>query len=87
MRAGAIVICLALSGTAHAKPITLICNGSMTADGKQINVSSETAILDLDKQSFKPPLYPVDYPLTRIAENDVSETTRFGEVWIEYRAV
>jgi hypothetical protein len=72
MRIGAaFVVCLGLAGTAHAAPVTLICNGSLTADGKQINIGGETAILDIETQSFKPPLYPA-FPLTRVGENDLS---------------
>jgi hypothetical protein len=72
MRLGAVfVACLGLAETAHASPVTLICNGSLTADGKQIPISGETAILDLEKRSFKPPLYP-EFPLIRVGESDLS---------------
>jgi hypothetical protein len=43
----------------------------MTADGKQIPINGETAILDLEKRSFKPPMYQ-EFPLTRVGESDVS---------------
>jgi hypothetical protein len=71
MRLRAMVICLGLAGTAHAKPVTLICNGSLTADGRQIDINGETAILDLEKQSFKPPMYS-EFPITRVGDNDVT---------------
>jgi hypothetical protein len=66
-----ILACFGFLEGAYAKPVTLICNGSLTVDGKQVNVGGETAILDLEKQSFKPPLYP-EFPLIRISENDLS---------------
>jgi hypothetical protein len=49
------IICIGLAGTAHANPVTLICNGHLTMDGKQVAIGGETAILDLEKRSFKPP--------------------------------
>jgi hypothetical protein len=61
----------AAAGPAHANPVTLICNGHLTLDGKQANIGGETAILDLEKRSFKPPMYP-EFPLIRIGENDLS---------------
>jgi hypothetical protein len=72
MRIGAILVaCLALAGSAHAAPVTLICNGSLTADGKTMNIGGETAILDLEKRTFRPPLYP-EFPLIRVGESDLS---------------
>ena len=64
-------ISFGLAGIADAKPVTLICNGNLTADGKQTPISGETAILDIEKQSFKPPLYP-EFPLIRVGESDLS---------------
>jgi hypothetical protein len=66
-----LVICHGLIGPAHAAPVTLICDGNLTADGKQINIGGETAILDIERTSFKPPLYP-EFPLTRVGENDLT---------------
>jgi hypothetical protein len=72
MRTGLVFLtCLSLVGTAHAAPVTLICNGSLTADGKTTNISAETAIVDLEKNTFKPPLYP-EFPLIRVGESDLS---------------
>lgn len=68
--AAAFIVCL-VAGTTHAAPVTLICNGSITLDGKTSAITGETAILDLDKRSFKPPLYP-EFPVTRVGESDVS---------------
>jgi hypothetical protein len=62
---------LALTGTADANPVTLICNGHLTLDGKQIDVGGETAILDIEKRSFKPPLYP-EFSLIRLGESDLT---------------
>jgi len=70
------VACLGLAGTAHAAPVTLICTGSLTADGKQIPVNGETAIVDLEKRTFKPPLYP-EFPLIRVGESDMSFGSEF----------
>jgi hypothetical protein len=72
MRLGAfLVACIGFAGVAHAAPVTLVCNGNLTLDGKQTPISGETAILDLEKRSFKPPMYP-EFPVTRVGENDVS---------------
>jgi hypothetical protein len=65
------LICLGLAGTAHANPVTLICNGHLTMDGKQMDIGGETAILDLEKRSFKPPMYP-EFPLIRVGDSDLS---------------
>jgi hypothetical protein len=69
-RTAALVMGVLFVGTAQAAPITLICNGSLTLDGKQSAIDRETAILDIEKQTFKPPLYPV-FSLTRVADNDI----------------
>jgi hypothetical protein len=72
MRIGAIfVACLALAGTAHAAPITLICNGSLTAGDKQIPINGETAIVDLEARTFKPPMYAA-FALIRLGESDLT---------------
>ena len=62
---------LGLAGSAQAAPLTLLCSGSLTLDGKESKIDRETAILDLDGRSFKPPLYP-EFPVTRIGESDLS---------------
>jgi hypothetical protein len=71
MRVGTLLLCLGLVGGANAAPVTLRCNGNLTLDGKQVNIGGETAILDLEKRSFKPPLYP-EFPLIRVGESDLS---------------
>ena len=70
MRIAVFIACL-LAGTVHAAPLTLICNGSLTADGKQIPINGETAIVDLENRTFKPPMYQ-EFPLTRVGESDLS---------------
>jgi hypothetical protein len=65
------IIGIGLIGAAHANPVTLICNGHLTMDGKQVDIGGETAILDLEKRSFKPPLYH-EFPLIRVGESDLS---------------
>jgi hypothetical protein len=49
---------LGLAASAHATPVTLVCTGSITFEGKEATIDRETAILDLEKPSFKPPNYP-----------------------------
>ena len=72
MRIGAVLVaCIGVAGPAHANPVTLICNGNLTLDGKQMNIGGETAILDLEKRSFKPPMYP-EFPLIGVGESDLS---------------
>jgi hypothetical protein len=72
MRITAVLVTfLGLAGSAHASPVTLICTGSITAEGKQATIDRETAILDLEKPSFKPPNYP-ELPVTQISESSVS---------------
>ena len=67
------VICLAFvgAGSLHANPVTLVCKGTLHLDGKPSDIDGETAILDLEKRSFKPPLY-VHFPLIRVSETDVT---------------
>jgi hypothetical protein len=72
VRIGAILVgCFVLTGAAHADPVTLLCTGSLTLEGTETKIARETAILDLENHSFKPPLYPA-FPLTRIGETDLS---------------
>jgi hypothetical protein len=67
-----VVGCLVgLAEAAQASPVTLICNGSMTADGNQIPINGQTAILDVQNNSFKPPMY-TEHPLIRVEENLIS---------------
>jgi hypothetical protein len=73
MKKAALAVCLAFAGAGavYAKPVTLICKGTLNLDGKPSDIDGETAILDLEKRSFKPPLY-VDFPLIRVGETDVT---------------
>jgi hypothetical protein len=66
-----LITCLGLAGAAHATPVTLVCDGTLTLDGKKGAVDHETAILDFEKRTFKPPMY-TEFSLTRIGESDVS---------------
>lgn len=71
MRIAALVVAfLGLAGTAYAEPLTLICTGTLTLDGKETTINRETAVLDLEYYSFKPPMYP-EFPVTRLTETDV----------------
>jgi hypothetical protein len=73
MRKAAFVVCLAFvgAGSVHANPVTLVCKGTLNLDGKPADIDGETAILDLERRSFKPPLY-VHFPLLRVDETDVT---------------
>ena len=72
MRATVFLISLlGFIGSAHGAPITLICNGSLTLDGKQSDIVRETAIVDMDRRMLKPPLYP-EFPITAVKENDIT---------------
>jgi hypothetical protein len=72
VRVGAIILaCLVWAGAANAGPITLLCTGRLVVDFKESKLDRETAILDLENRSFKPPVYAA-LPLTRISESDVS---------------
>jgi hypothetical protein len=86
----AIGLCALAPTLVHANPVTLICHGSLTAGGKQVNIRGETAILDLENRSFKPPMYSA-FPLTRVGENDLSfgselPNLSLGEVSIGFQA-
>jgi len=39
--------------------------------GKTMEVGGDTAILDMENRSFKPPMYP-EFPLIRVGETDLS---------------
>lgn len=72
MRRGLILVALLSFGAdASAGPVTLLCDGSLNLEGKPVPVRGETAILDLEQRTFKPPLY-AEYPLLRVGEADVS---------------
>jgi hypothetical protein len=72
MRIAVILIAgFGLSGNTQAEPLTLLCSGSLTLDGKQSNIDRETAILDIESQTFKPPLYPA-FQVTEISETNLS---------------
>jgi hypothetical protein len=62
---------LGWAGNVQASPVTLICTGSLTLEGKQITIDRETAILDIEAHSFKPPMYS-QFPLIRVGESDVT---------------
>jgi hypothetical protein len=63
-------IALGFAGTAHATPVTLICYGKLIKGGYTMKVGGETAILDMEARTFKPPMYP-EFPLTRTSETDL----------------
>ncbi len=68
----AISISLATLHSAAAVPITLVCTGTISFPGHDAQaITRETAVLDLEARSFKPPLYPA-FTVTRIGETDVS---------------
>lgn len=57
--------------SANAGPVTLLCTGNLNMDGQQVPINGETAVLDLESSSFKPPMYPA-FPLTRVSETSLS---------------
>ena len=73
MRIGAIVVaCFVLAGAAYADPITLSCSGSfMEGYRESLKSDRQTAVLDLENRSFKPPLYEA-LPLTLVGDAEVS---------------
>ena len=79
MRAAAFLLLLGLMRPADAAPLTLICNVSLTMDGQRVDITGETAILDLENQSFKPPFYP-EFRLLRVRENELSFGGELPEV-------
>lgn len=40
-------------------------------DGKTAPIESETALLDIEAKTFKPPMYQ-PFPLTKVSESDIS---------------
>lgn len=59
-------------GSARADPISLICTGSLTLKGHaSTDISGETALLNIDESSFKPPLYN-SFPLIAVRNTDIS---------------
>lgn len=68
---GIALIWLGMANTANCSTITLLCHGTMTANGKQVPINGETAVIDIENRFFKPPFYS-GFPLTRVGENDLS---------------
>lgn len=70
-----LLLAFALAGTycpaAVAAPITLICTGTLGFPGNSSTINSETAILDLDANTFKPPLYSA-YSLIKVSDTEVT---------------
>lgn len=71
MRAFTAVLAFAVSNAALAAPINLICTGDLVAGGIKTPIANETAILDLQTRTFKPPMYNA-FPLLRVGEADIS---------------
>jgi hypothetical protein len=72
MRAWLVAFVLVVGCTkAEAASISLICTGDLNASGKTIPVAGETAILDLDSGTFKPPLYN-SFPLLKVRDTQVT---------------
>lgn len=70
------------TSAALAAPITLICTGTLVAGGQTTQIAGETAILDLQTNTFKPPMYNA-FPLSRVADNSLSFGSESGtlSVW------
>jgi hypothetical protein len=63
-------------------PITLICKGEVhyyRADNGVTSIDGETAILDLDAGTFRPPFY-VGFPLLRIETSSVDFGADTGKI-------
>jgi hypothetical protein len=68
----AIAILIFLAPAAEAAPITLGCRGSLNfPDNNSMTFDGDSAIIDLDAGTFKPPHYQV-YSITRVNNTQVS---------------
>lgn len=67
----ALIVSLGLTGAVQAGPVTLVCRGNLTAGGRQMNIDGETAVVDLERHTFKPPLYS-EFPLTQVGQTELS---------------
>ena len=64
---------LGLTISVAAAPVTLVCSGSLTLENNPpAKIDRETAILDIERRTFRPPMYPSEFPLIRIEESIVS---------------
>lgn len=59
------------ANVAAAAPVTLICTGRLVAGGQTTELNGETAILDLQLSTFKPPLYN-SFNVSRVSDSDIS---------------
>jgi hypothetical protein len=59
-------------GVGNAAPITLLCTGSLSyPDQTPVKINAETAVLDLEAGTFKPPIYP-RFKITSLSDTSVS---------------
>lgn len=72
MRAFAVAIAIAgWAGSVQAAPLTLLCTGTLTLGKDTTTFNRESAIVDLEGRTIKPPLYP-EFPITIVTENDIT---------------
>jgi hypothetical protein len=69
-----IAVLLSTAASAQAAPVTLVCDGNITFyDDRQspdIKIDRQTAVLDLEGGTFKPPMYPA-YQIKRSSDTDI----------------
>ncbi|MCX7310320.1 MAG: hypothetical protein NTV56_00985 [Alphaproteobacteria bacterium] len=72
MRVLAVVFMVAgWAGIALAAPLTLVCTGTLTLGNDTTPFDRESAIVDLERRTIKPPLYP-EFSITIVKENDIT---------------
>ena len=54
------------------QPVTLACKGTLTAEGKESPFSESGAVLNLERQTFRAPVYGLEYPLIRVDDTSIS---------------
>jgi hypothetical protein len=65
-------IFLFVSTPVCASPITLVCTGELTFPGQNPAViAGETALLDFENGTFKPPMYN-PYPLLKVRDTEIT---------------
>jgi hypothetical protein len=66
-----LILALGLLATpAQANPLTLICTGKTLQQGGETDMNPATAVLDLDKLTFKPPWTGTTYPILSVKETE-----------------
>jgi hypothetical protein len=66
------ILFLLLATPAQANPLTLICTGKTHQQGGESDMNPATAVLDLDKLTFKPPWTGTTYSIDSVKETQIS---------------